>query len=292
MPASTPICVTGNAPDPGQRAAAAPPSDAPRFDARILVAEDNTVNQEVAVAMLEMLGCRVELAGDGRAAHEAVARTGYDLVLMDGQLRGLDGSQATAEIRRLEAQNASARRLPIVALTARVVEGDRERCIEAGMDDYLGKPFKRDALEVLLRRWLEAASDAPGAGSEGAGQPEETGAEDPLDRATLDALRDLQMPGRPSVLANVVHAYLESSADLLGELRDAAEARDVEALRRAAHALKSSSRNVGAHTLGGLCERLEVQGSEGDVSGAKDRVEEISAEHARAVAALRVELGA
>ena len=100
------------------------------------------------------------------------------------------------------------------------------------------------------------------------------------------------MPGRPSVLANVVRAYLESSAELLGELHDAAETRDAEALRRAAHTLKSSSRNVGARTLGDLCEHLEALGREGDISGAKDRVEEITAEHARVVAALRGELDA
>ncbi len=284
--------VTGNAPAAGRRAPAAPRGGARRFDAHILVVEDNPANQQVAVAMLEILGCRVAVAADGRAALEAIGRNAYDLVLMDCQMPVMDGYQATAEIRRLEAREPGARRLPIVALTARVVEEDRERCVEAGMDDYLSKPFKRDALAALLRRWLEGVGDTPGADSEGAGRPEATGEDDPLDRAALDALRELQMPGRPSVLANVVQAYLDSSAELLGELRDAAEVRDAEALRRAAHTLKSSSRNVGARALGDLCERLEAQSREGDVAGAKDRVEEIAAQHARAVAALRVELDA
>jgi HPt (histidine-containing phosphotransfer) domain-containing protein len=158
------------------------------------------------------------------------------------------------------------------------------------MDDYLSKPFKREALAALLRHWLKASDAAADSG--GASATVEAGEEDPLDRATLDALRDLQMPGRPSVLANVVRAYLDSSAELLDELRDAAEARDAEALRRAAHTLKSSSWNVGARALGDLCERLEAQGRGGDASGAKDRVEEIAAAHERAVAALRDELGA
>ena len=284
--------VTGNAPAAGRRVPAVPPGDAPRFDARILVVEDDPTNQQVAVATLEILGCRVDVAADGRAALEAVGRNAYDLVLMDCQMPVMDGFQTTAEIRRREARDPGARRLPIVALTARVVEQDRECCVDAGMDDYLSKPFRRDALVALLQRWLEAGGDSPDVESDGAGRPEATGEDDPLDRAALDALRELQMPGRPSVLDNVVRAYLDSSAELLAELREAAEALDAEALRSAAHTLKSSSRNVGARALGDLCERLEAQGREGDVSGAKDRVEEIAARHARAAAALRAELEA
>jgi signal transduction histidine kinase/DNA-binding response OmpR family regulator len=282
--------VTGNAPEVDPCSPAAPPGDDLRFDGRVLVVEDNPVNQQVARAMLEAMGCRVDVVGDGRAALEAVTHTAYDLVLMDCQMPVMDGYQATAEIRRLEAKDPSGRRLPIFALTARVVEDDRERCLDAGMDEFLSKPFKRDALAALLRRWMALVSDAAGAGSAGAGSSAASGEEDPLDRAALDALRALQMPGRPSVLGSVVRAYLDSSPALLGELRDAAQALDTHALRRAAHTLKSSSRNVGARTLGDLCERLEAQGREGDVSGAKDRVEEIAAEYARAVAALQGEL--
>jgi signal transduction histidine kinase/DNA-binding response OmpR family regulator len=284
--------VTGNAPEVEPCTPAAPPGDELRFDGRVLVVEDNPVNQQVAQAMLEAMGCSVDVAGDGRAALEAIAHTAYDLVLMDCQMPIMDGYQATAEIRRLEAKDPSGRRLPIFALTARVVEDDRERCLDAGMDDFLSKPFKREALAELLRRWMVLASGAAGAGSADANPSAASGEGDPLDRATLDAIRALQMPGRPCVLASVVQAYFDSSPELLGELCDAAETLDAEALHRAAHTLKSSSRNVGARALGDLCERLEAQGREGDVSGAKDRVEEIAAEHARAVAALRDELDA
>jgi PAS domain S-box-containing protein len=121
---------------------------------RILLAEDNGVNQEVACAMLENLGCRVEVAHDGAQALERLAAGRFDAVLMDCQMPQMDGFAASREIRNLEAQRADGRRVPIIALTANAMEGDRERCLEAGMDDYLAKPFKLAELGATLDRWL------------------------------------------------------------------------------------------------------------------------------------------
>jgi PAS domain S-box-containing protein len=122
---------------------------------RVLVAEDNPVNQKVAVLMLERLGCRVDVVPDGREAVAAIGRATYDLVLMDCQMPNLDGFQATAEIRRLDPAVA---RVPIVAMTANALEGDREKCLTAGMDDYLAKPVKRDHLEEVIRRWTHRST--------------------------------------------------------------------------------------------------------------------------------------
>ena len=121
---------------------------------RILLAEDNAVNQEVACAMLNNLGCKVEVAHDGVQALERLAAGHFDAVLMDCQMPHLDGFAASREIRNLEAQHADGRRVSIIALTANAMEGDRERCLEAGMDDYLAKPFKLAELRALLERWL------------------------------------------------------------------------------------------------------------------------------------------
>lgn len=123
-----------------------------RFDALVLVVEDNAVNQLVAVRMLEKLGCRTNVAADGSEAVIAVSETRYDLVLMDCQMPKMNGFLATAAIRRQEAESGS--RLPIVAMTADAMRGARERCLEAGMDDYLAKPVERSALRQMLARFL------------------------------------------------------------------------------------------------------------------------------------------
>ena len=128
------------------------------FASRVLVAEDNPVNQEVVLAMLENLGCRVTVAGDGREALAALASEPFDLVLMDCQMPVLDGLAATTAWRQREGSTGG-RRVPIIALTADVIKGVRERCRAAGMDDYLSKPFEQAQLVTLLERWLPATRE-------------------------------------------------------------------------------------------------------------------------------------
>jgi signal transduction histidine kinase/CheY-like chemotaxis protein len=131
--------------------------DERRLAARILLAEDNAVNQAVAVAMLKGFGCDVEVAKDGREAVAAACRSRFDLILMDCQMPEMDGFRATRVLRDVDAENASPVRTPIIALTANALEGDRERCLEAGMDDYLSKPFNQAQLWDMLRKWMTGA---------------------------------------------------------------------------------------------------------------------------------------
>jgi CheY-like chemotaxis protein len=142
------------------------PSLQPAAPVRVLLVEDNRVNQEVGKAMLRKLGCEVDVAEDGRAGLDAVFAKHYDIVMMDCQMPNMDGFEATAAIRSREAElevaggPSAARRVPIIALTANAMKGDRERCLEAGMDDYLAKPFSKEQLETVLNRWSKDGTSA------------------------------------------------------------------------------------------------------------------------------------
>jgi TMAO reductase system sensor TorS len=275
----------------------------PRFEARVLVVEDNGVNRAVAEGMLSLMGCDVSTADDGREALAALEKSRYDLVLMDCMMPVLDGFKATAELRRLEIQNPSRPRTTVVALTASAMTGDRERCLNAGMDDYLSKPFREDDMRALLARWLPAQASGHEEGTmtdrvENLQAPTEPPASGPpspsespglppaIDTAALDALRSLQAPGKADIRERVIGLYLDETPPQLHQLRMALNSRDAGALKRAAHTIKSSSANVGAGRLSTLCRELE--GRVGSENGADfgPRVEAIEAEFARARAEL------
>jgi CheY-like chemotaxis protein len=131
-----------------------------RVRAHVLVVEDNLVNQKVAVRLLENMGCRVDVAANGHEAVEASDRNPYDCIFMDCQMPELDGYEATGLIRRREAGAGAGSHVPIIAMTANALEGDRERCLAVGMDDYVSKPVKRDELESTLERWAPPSQDA------------------------------------------------------------------------------------------------------------------------------------
>jgi len=263
--------------------------------ARVLLVEDNPVNRDVALAMLEQLGCEAKVAENGREALQALERTRYDVVLMDCQMPVMDGYEATAQIRRGEEPEGSGSRIPIIALTANAVEGDREKCLAAGMDDYLSKPFKRVALEETLERWIDA--DAGGGGrrmnestpnSDAPAPVAEATAEPPaIDLSVIESLRSLESPKRPTLVADVIRTYAQTSVDLIDDLRASVEDQDADGVNQTAHALKSSSRNLGAEPLGALCAELETMGREGDLAGSKDLFERMIAEHRRALEALQ-----
>jgi two-component system sensor histidine kinase/response regulator len=254
------------------------------FAGHVLLAEDNVVNQEVAVHMLEGLHCRVTVAGNGSEALAALARTAFDLVLMDCQMPELDGFAATAEIRRREQESGAHRRLPILALTANAIEGDRERCLEAGMDDYLGKPFSRDALAVMLDRYLPRvaiepaetwAAAAGGAALAGAPAADDLEAVSPIDMRALDSIRALRRPGRESPLAKVIALYLDGWPERLDELRRALADADAQAMWKCAHALKSSSATIGAVGLAALFKQIESIGRAGTTTKADEALAEV-----------------
>ena len=222
-----------------------------RLDGHVLLVEDNPVNQMLALHMLELLGCTAVVANHGREALAAWERAAFNLVLMDCQMPEMDGFEATAEIRRREIARASDQRIPIVAITAGAVEGDREKCLAAGMDDYLSKPFSLDQLERALRRWLPLTRAAQARGTVDTAQSATH-----LDARVLEDVRALGENG-DELLTKVIGAYLGDAPGRLQSLREAVARGDDLAARRTAHAFKSASANLGAAALADLCRRME-----------------------------------
>jgi signal transduction histidine kinase/DNA-binding response OmpR family regulator len=269
-------------------------SPAPRsslFAARLLLVEDNPVNQEVAKIMLEELGCQVDIANNGCEAVERLEKQRYRLVLMDCQMPVMSGFEATEIIRDREKNTPplSGQRLPIVAVTAHAFSGDRERCLAAGMDDYLSKPFNRQQLIAVLERWLPANKNTAAAACQPAAllpSPAAEAADSPLDSGLLNNIRALQRPDVPSLLGKIIGLYLDNSPALLQSSREAVAQGDAVALMEAAHSLKSSSANLGATQLAALCKELEQRGRDNNLQGAAELVDEIGKVYLRVCRAL------
>lgn len=267
--ASLDALLDGRTSKPAQNAAVRPRRTG--REACILLVEDNEVNQKVGKEMLEVLGYRCDVAPHGRAAIEALRARRYALVLMDCQMPEMDGFDATRAIRDLEARGdcfaAGNARLPIVAVTAHAMAGDRQRCIEAGMDGYVVKPFAQAELELEIQRHLApGASPAAGAAAANEALPARSGAS--LDASALDALRALDKDGTRGVMRRVFGIYLKNAPVLIEEIQAGAAASDLDRLGRAAHSLKSSSRSVGAANLAEICRELERSASEGRIADA------------------------
>jgi signal transduction histidine kinase/CheY-like chemotaxis protein/HPt (histidine-containing phosphotransfer) domain-containing protein len=242
---------------------------------KILLVEDNPVNREVAVGMLENLGCAIDAAENGWLAIEAMNTAAYDAVLMDCQMPIMDGLTATAEIRRRE-HTSGTPRVPIIALTANAMEGDRERCLACGMDDFLSKPFTQQQLATLLRRWLALRT-----------LPEAERRD--LSRVPLiDAgvLRNIAALAKPALLNSMIDLYLQHSPSLIGAIETAAANMQADALSQAVHTLKSSTSNLGGTRLAMVAKECETLVREGGVTQAASLVSKIRKEYQEFCAAL------
>jgi two-component system sensor histidine kinase/response regulator len=244
---------------------------------RVLLAEDNLANQRVTRAQLQRLGCDVDVVGGGREAVAAVSRRRYDVVLMDCQMPGVDGFAATREIREREGGAAG---VPIVALTANALRGDRERCLAAGMDDYLAKPAELASLREVLNRHARAARMASKTGAAAGRHPS------PVDADALSSLKALEGDG-PGFLAEVVREFDEGFRQRLGDMQLAARENDGAALRGAAHFVKGSAGIVGAEGMASLCHRLERLGAEDKAKEAGGLLASLAHEHEAVMSVLR-----
>lgn len=262
----------------------------PGAGAHVLVAEDNPVNQKVAFGMLKRLGCGADMVANGREALRALESGSYDLVLMDCQMPEMDGFDATAEIRRREAGRSHT---PIVAMTAYTLKGDRDRCIAAGMDDYLAKPVGLDALRAVLHRWLPTvrkrnrSTAAPGRDT-----PRE--AETPMQFTRLPSIDPRAFGELRELLGGEINSvaalFLSDATGRLKRLRGAIEAHDCKAVFEEAHSLKGGSANIGAERLAAMCRELQRMGRDEDLDGASELAARLEWELATVQKMLRGEL--
>ncbi|MEA2223631.1 MAG: hypothetical protein QOH83_2007 [Solirubrobacteraceae bacterium] len=217
----------------------------------VLLADDIPVNQLVAQRLLEKRGCHVDVAADGAEALDMHGRSAYEMIFMDCQMPMLDGYEATAEIRRRE---GSGRHTPIVAMTANTMRGDRERCLAAGMDDYLAKPLEPALVDEMLRRMLHSSDESPdsdgGSAAAGAGEPDQ---EPPvLDAGPLAEI----CGGDDDARQKLVAMFVAQAANAVTVLGDALQTNDLQAARLSAHALTGSSATLGARRLAAVSRRI------------------------------------
>lgn len=282
---------------------------------RLLLVEDNLVNQKVVARMIKRIGYRADFVENGARALERLVDTDYDLILMDCQMPGMDGYKATHEIRRLE---GPIRHTPIIGLTAHALAGDREECMRAGMDDYLSKPVMPEDLGAMIDKWVMASHDRRARNSktplapidavrvaplpaittapiDGAlrgapidtnpsGAPPLIGAA--IDAAVLAELREYQKPGEADFVTELIGIFNNDLVHRVGQMKAALQAADARQLNQAAHALKGASGELGASLLREICARLELSTAQGSLEAVAPLLQELEDEADRVVAAL------
>ena len=270
-------------------------------DERILIVEDDTVNQKVTSKMLEILGYTNDIAANGLLAIEAMARNSYNLIFMDCQMPEMDGFEVTKRIRKIEKGLDSQmpikghkRHVPIIALTANAMQGDKERCQRAGMDDYLSKPLKQTDLEKILNLWLKGdrqierqmkgISSHPSHATTPKNDPFTSSVivSEPIDPKIFNNLKVLMGEG----LKDLIAIFIDDTEMLIGNIIDAIEKQDMEKLGMFSHRLKSSSANVGALILSKICKSLEEYSHSNENVDYNEIASRLKEEYSRAKAEL------
>jgi two-component system, sensor histidine kinase and response regulator len=248
---------------------------------RVLVAEDNVVNQRVVMRQLKKLGFTADAVGNGKEVLEALQRVPYDIVLLDCQMPEVDGYEVARLIRKEGCANFKSEPY-LIALTANALPGDRERCLNAGMNDYLTKPVLLEALEgVFQRAVLKVQPLLRGRSAEAV--------ESPIDLSVIGGLRELSEPGQPEPLLELIELFLKDAHPKLDRMNSALERKDFTTLALAAHSLKGSASNLGARRLSELCATLEKWAKVSDMTESANILLETFSEFHRVEAALVAE---
>jgi CheY-like chemotaxis protein/HPt (histidine-containing phosphotransfer) domain-containing protein len=245
------------------------PTLAQRLPLRILVAEDSPINQKLAVGILAKLGYDADVAENGLEALELVRKSRYDLVFMDLQMPQMDGLEAT---RRILATGPADERPRIVAMTANAMPGDRERCLTAGMDDYIAKPILPVDVQALIERVAGGAASPPLA---------ERDAPPLMDQRIVAELRAIDEPGRPSLLRSLMQDYLAETPGAISEIKRFADRREASLLALRAHKLAGVSASLGAAGINEVCVRIERHIAAGDLTGLAAMIDQLELRFAR-----------
>ena len=276
---------------------------------RVLVVEDNIVNQKVAGMILRSFGCHIEVTANGLEALHMIETLPFDIVFMDCEMPEMDGYEATAKIR---ARDDDKRRLPIIAVTAKATQGDRGRCLEAGMDDYISKPVRSEDFQAALSRWIpkrETEENAANKNAENTNASDATSSENALATPALDTavvanLRALAQSTDATLLQQIFEAFVGDGEQRIAVMQHALREDDADSLRRAAHTLKGASANIGARSMADIAQQLQAWGesqahgeSQGDTSSTRDMqsaaaplVEQLASEFARVKNQIAAEL--
>ena len=261
----------------------------PTAPRKILLAEDSLINQRVALGFLGQWGHTVLIANNGQEAVDAVQREPFDLVLMDVQMPKLNGYEATGAIRQLE--QGTGRHIPIIAMTAEAIKGDRERCLEAGMDSYVSKPIDQQALYDAIQQWpagvLSVSDASQSAPSASASSPTTTAATSPPDDGVIDwnVARKIT-DGDHEMLCEIVELVKVQCPQLLSDMRRALSASDAVLLQRSGHTLHGSAEYFGSRRLSELAHQVELQGRHGDFQDAPATIKALEEAAAHFLAAI------
>ena len=282
------------------------PNQSMSIRAKVLLAEDNAVNQDVARSMLEQMGCEITMVGDGEAAVESSKIHPFDLIFMDCQMPIMDGFEATDAIKLNTSLN---NQTPIIALTANAMDGDREQCLARGMSDYLSKPIRQEQLHALLIKWVpnkieksdsdqvtqlapvigklpisnpnrDISLDYDIGGDIGGDNSEADNKKTPkINEKAINMIRSLQRPGKEDLLSKVLRVYFDKTPELISQMHAAVVDGDIGVIKANAHSLKSSSAYIGADGLSEKCKSIEVAASSNDTSAVRTLVDSIASEY-------------
>lgn len=247
---------------------------------RILLAEDNLVNQKVALHLLKMMGYQADVVNNGLEAIEALRRQPYDVVLMDVQMPEMDGLSAS---RCICEEFPKFSRPHIIAMTANAMQGDREMCVNAGMDDYISKPVRLEEIDRALKKCKPNHQELA------KNLTTEHSSLDAIDTKVLLSFRKMVGKDSTAIVREMIDCYLEESPKLLEEIATAIAGGNVVQVTRAAHTLKGSSLTLGAVTLSNFCKELEILSREGNTEESIEKLPLIEAEYQRVKAALQIE---